>query len=54
MRRVRPIAFLRWKRRLDRIALLLADSPTPMESTSEEAGCVVGLEACATAHLLGA
>ena len=39
---------------LDRIALLLADTPTPMESTSEEAGCVVGLEACATAHLLGA
>ena len=37
MRRVRPIAFLRRKRRLDRIALLLADSPTPMESTSEEA-----------------
>src|SRR6516162_1582042 len=40
MRRVRPIAFLRRKRRLDRIALLLADSPTPMESTSEEAGCM--------------
>jgi len=37
MRRVQPIAFLRRKRRLDRIALLLADSPTPMESTSEEA-----------------